>query len=124
MKNIYTAFLSLSFLILSMVSCNNAPVFTKQQYISKFENFVAQTEEGYMNYDDNAWKKANGDFKELSETNFSRFEKKISTEEQLRIDKLIGRYYSYVAKFQAAKVQNKLKRIYNQAEGFIENVSK
>jgi hypothetical protein len=107
-----------------MISCKNAPVFTKQQYFSKFEKFVAQTEGEYMNYDDDAWKKADGEFKKLSETYFSRFEKEISTDEQLRIDKLIGRYYSYVAKFQAAKVQNKLKRIYNQAEGFIENVTK
>jgi len=124
MKNIYTSFISITFVLLFLTSCNNTPAFTKQQYITKFESFIVTTESSYMNFDDDGWKKANSDFKELSETEYSRFEKEITTEEQLKIDKLIGRYYSYVAKFKAAQLQNKLKRIYKQAEGFIDNVTK
>ncbi|MEO6232104.1 MAG: DUF6565 domain-containing protein [Ferruginibacter sp.] len=124
MTNIYTSFISITFVLLCLTACNNTPAFTKKQYITKFESFIVITESSYMNFDDDGWKKANSDFKELSETEYSRFEKEITTEEQLKIDKLIGRYYSYVAKFKAAQLQNKLKRIYNQAEGFIENVTK
>ena len=124
MKNTHTKITTAVMVLLLIVSCNSGPVFTKGQYISKFETFVSTTENNYMAYEPDAWKKANAQFKELSETDYVRFEKELTADERLKIDRLIGRYYSFVAKYQAAQVQEKLKRIYNQAEGFIENLSK
>ncbi len=123
MKNTYSKIISAA-IVLLIVSCNRGPVFTKEQYISKFETFISTTEGNYMAYDLDEWKKANTQFEELSETDYGQFEKELTADERLKIDKLIGRYYSFVAKYQAAQVQEKLKRIYNQAEGFIDNLSK
>ncbi|MCB0538374.1 MAG: hypothetical protein KDE33_12705 [Bacteroidetes bacterium] len=124
MRNIYTKITTATMVLLLTVSCNSRHAFTKEQYINKFEAFISTTESYYMTYDNNGWKKANAQFKDLSETDYNRFEKEMSTEERLKIDRLIGRYYSFVAKYQATQVQEKLKRIYNQAEGFIDNLSK
>jgi len=124
MKKIYIQHTAGLLLFLLLASCNNGPVFTKGQYINKFETFISNTESNYMAYDTDGWKRANAQFKELSEADYNRFEKEMSAEERLKIDRLIGRYYSFVAKYQAAQVQEKLKRIYNQAEGFIDNLSK
>ena len=124
MKNIYSNITVTIIILMLLVSCNNSSVFTKGQYINKFEGFISTTEDNYMAYDNDTWKKANTQFMELSETEYSRFEKELSVDEKLMIDRLIGRYYSFVAKYQAAQVKEKLKRIYNQAEGFIDNLSK
>jgi len=124
MKKIYIHLTTAALISLLFATCNYGPAFTKEQYINKFEAFISTTESYYMTYDNNGWKKANAQFKDLSETDYNRFEKEMSTEERLKIDRLIGRYYSFVAKYQAAQVQEKLKRIYNQAEGFIDNLSK
>ena len=124
MKNKYISLAQTVFFLLVLPSCNSGPVFTKLQYLSKFEEFITTTESNYMKFDNEAWKKANEKFKELSETDYSRFEKEMTADEKLKIDKLIGSYYSFVAKYQAAQVKEKLKRIYNQAEGFIDNLSK
>ena len=124
MKKIYKHLTTVVLASLLFVSCNNGPVFTKGQYINKFETFISTTESNYMAYDTDGWKKANAQFKELSEPDYNRFDKEMSVEERLKIDRLIGRYYSFVAKYQAAQVEEKLKRIYNQAEGFIDNLSK
>ena len=124
MKNNYTKITTTATVLLLIVSCNSVPVFTKEQYISKFENFVSAIESNYMAYDSDTWKKANLQFKELSKTDYSRFEKELTADDRLKIDKLIGRYYSFVAKYEASQMKEKLKRIYNQAESFIDNLSK
>ena len=124
MKTIYIQHTAWLMIFLLIVSCNNGPVFTKGQYINKFETFITTTENNFMTYDNEGWKKANTQFKEYSEADYTRFEKVLTVEERLKIDRLIGRYYSFVAKYQAAQVQEKPKRIYNQAEGFIDNLSK
>jgi hypothetical protein len=124
MKNIVSNIARTIIIALLLVSCKSSPVFTKDQYFNKFETFIVTTEDNYMTYDDDAWKKSNEKFKELSETNYSRFEKEMTADEKLKIDRMIGRYYSYIAKYQAGKVQEKLKKVINQAEGFIDNLSK
>ncbi|MEI6154407.1 MAG: DUF6565 domain-containing protein, partial [Deltaproteobacteria bacterium] len=111
-------------ILILLVSCNNSPVFTKGQYIKKFEGFIITAENNYMTYDNDMWKKANTQFRDLSETEYSRFEKELSVDEKQKIDRLIGRYYSFVAKYQASQVKEKLKRLNNQAEGLIDNLSK
>lgn len=124
MKNMNTKIAGTVTIILLLVSCKNSPVFTKEQYINTFERFIITTENNFLTYDDDAWKKANTRFRELSEIQYNWFEKEMSVDEKLKVDRLIGRYYSFVAKYQAAQVKEKLKRIYNQAEGFIDNLSK
>jgi hypothetical protein len=121
--NILVLFLSAATFMV-FASCNSKPVYTKEQYISRFENFVAATEKNYMDYDDQAWENADEEFTNLRETEYKRFEKELNSEEQVKIDKLIGQYYSFVAIYKAKQVQNKLKRIYNQAESFFDNISK
>ena len=124
MKNIFTKITIIIIELLLFVTCNSLPVCTKVQYITKFENFMSATEGNYSTYDAEAWKKANTQFKELSETNYSQFEKEMTTDERLKIDRLIGRYYSFVAKYQVTRLQEKLKRKYNQSESFIDNLLK
>jgi len=107
-----------------MVSCSHNHLVTKEQYIRSFETFISETEMGYRDFHKDAWEKSNVRFKQLSETEFTRFEKDLTVDERLKIDRLIGRYYSFVAKYQAQKIQGKLKRVINQAESFIENIRK
>lgn len=121
MKN--TCLILYAFLtILIITSCTGRSVSSKDQYLSRFEYFVAITEKNYMTYDDNAWVNINKEFSALSETDYGRFEKELNPEEQMKIDKLIGRFYSCVAKNNVAKMKKKLEHLYNQATEFFSNL--
>lgn len=123
MKKINLLLFSTAIIIIFLVSCDRSPFITKNQFITKFENFINSIEKSYMTYDDITWAKVNKEFDELK-AEYSQFEKELNSDECLMIDKMIGRYYSYVALFEATKVQKQLKHVCNQAEEFFNNISK
>jgi hypothetical protein len=111
-------------LIVAFEGCSSRlPVFTKTQYIEEFESFSQYIDNNYLTFDEAERQKFDLKFKELK-GQYNSFSKDMSESEQVEVDKMIGNYYSCVAKYRASQAQKDLKRLYHQAEGFMENISK
>lgn len=117
-------YLIISFILLSLIACNHRFGYTKKQYIGKFEKFILAVEVDYKNFDSDAWDKANAKFIEFSELEYNLFKSDLTNEEQEKIDKLKGKYYSFVVKSKTKKIIDKVQTFHNQAEGFIEGFTK
>ena len=123
MKKIYILTLVIIAVITSN-SCSNRLNSRKNQYINDFEKFITVVEQQYMSYDNEAWKKSETEFEKFTKTEFEKINTVLTEDEKVKIDKLKGRYYSCVAKYKALQLKEKLKHIYNQAEGFIDGIMK
>ena len=111
-------------ILLTFIACDNGLGYTKRQYINKFEEFISITEKNYMSYDSERWEYANSKFKEYCETDYNKFKMALTKDEQLKIDKLKSRYYAFIVKYKMTQIKNKAESVYNQAEGFIEELIK
>lgn len=109
-----------SVLLLFATACTKT--FTKDGYISNYEAWISTLKQEYRNYKESDWVKKKSEFKQYSETEFSRFKDNLTPEERQKIERLSGQYYAIMAKYRANQVKDELNSIMNTANGMFEEL--
>lgn len=99
------------------ISCKNE----KETLIRDYETLIEKASNVYLSCDEKTWQQLVDEFRKL-ENRYSQVEKKISAQEKERIETLRGRYYSIKMKYDANRIKQKLKRSFDNAKGFVDEL--
>ena len=111
MKSFYSILVCI--LVLILVSCRNE----KDALIAGFEGLVKKASNAYANCDETTWSQIDDEFKKL-DIEYSQIETNLSEKEKEKIDRLRGRFYSLKMKYEANRIKQRIKGVYNCAKGF------
>jgi hypothetical protein len=96
------------------VSCD------KTSYISSFERFVNSVAENQESYTAEDWEQADLEFENFIDSEYVKYQAKLTQEENQKIGKLKGKYLAIRAKSEADNFMNSLKNSFEQLDGMIE----
>lgn len=114
MKKITTLiFILISVLVLT--SCQN-----KNSYLNKFETFVSSVEQDCANYSTEDWAGADAQFQAFTESEYHKYENKLTPEDQNQLGRLSARYAKVRYKSALRQTGNYIKDVMNTVEEFVD----
>lgn len=114
MKKITTLiFILISVLVLT--SCQN-----KNSYLNKFETFVSSVEQGCANYSTEDWAGADAQFQAFAETEYQKYENKLTSEDQNQLGRLSARYAKVRYKSALRQTGDYIENVINTVEEFVD----
>lgn len=116
MKTIKTFALAL-LLVTIAVACQS-----KAGYINQFDKFVTTVEQECVNYTTEDWSGADAQFEAFTETEYQKYESKLTPEDQNRLGRLVARYTKVRYKGAIEQVGDVLEDLEEQAEGFVDEL--
>lgn len=112
-------YLLLAFLTIGLWSCSD---FSKNQYITSYEDFVKEASAKYRDYDDQKRNESDEKFKQFSEVEYKKYEGNFTPEEKAKINQLTGKYYAIVAKQKANSVTKELENLLDKTKGVLDEL--
>jgi hypothetical protein len=112
-------YLLLAFMAIAFWSCTD---FSKNQYITSYEDFVKEASTNYINYDDQKRKESDEKFQQFSEVDYKKYEGNFTPEEKAKVNQLAGKYYAIVAKQKATSVTKELENLLDKTKGVLDEL--
>lgn len=116
MKTIKTFTLGI-LLVLVAVACQR-----KNGYLNQFEKFVATVEQECANYSTEDWAGADAQFEAFTETEYQKYERKLTPENQNRLGRLVARYAKVRYKSAMQQACDYVEDVMDEVEGFVEEM--
>lgn len=114
MKKI-TALIFILISVLVLTSCQN-----KNSYLNKFETFVSTVEQGCANYSTEDWAGADAQFQAFAETEYQKYENKLTSEDQNQLGRLSARYAKVRYKSALRQTGDYIENVINTVEEFVD----
>lgn len=100
--------------ILVLTSCQS-----KNNYLNKFEKFVCTVEQGCANYSTEDWAGADAQFQAFTESEYHKYENKLTPEDQNQLGRLCARYAKVRYKSALRQAGNYIEDVMNTVEEFV-----
>lgn len=112
--------LQLFFLLIVTFGCSS---YSKDDYLTDFENFVLDVEIRYKNYSANDWEERDIEFQRFADEYYQQYKEELTNEDKKQVGKLKANYQTTKIKYNAGKIIDKVEDGLNQLEGIIESVT-
>ncbi len=114
-------YIFLSILTFWLSSCAD---FSKNQYVSEYENFVTDLSGKYASYDEKSRLAAEEKFKQFSEVEYKKYEANMTADEKTKVNNLTGKCYAIMAKQKATQITKEFENLLDKTKGVLEELNK
>ena len=106
-------------LVLVAVACQS-----KNGYLNQFEKFITTVEQECTKYSTEDWAGADAQFQAFTTTEYQKYERKLTPEDQNRLGRLVARYAKVRYKSAMQQAGDYVEDVMDEVEGLVEEFEK
>ncbi len=104
-------------LVLVAVACQS-----KNGYLNQFEKFIATVEQECTKYSTEDWAGTDAQFQAFTTTEYQKYERKLTPEDQNRLGRLVARYAKVRYRSTMQQAGDYVEDVMDEVEGFVEEM--